>query len=111
MCKKNRWCGYVCMYVAMWWKVEWDKEQYALQWKQHALVMTQYTFACVLVQWCWRQCTLHSALWEEGVQKGTDGVDMYGRNRAFEYRSKKEKELLWTTLKISCVARLPICVI
>ena len=30
-----------------------------------ALVVTQYTFACVVVQWCWRQRTPHSALWEE----------------------------------------------
>ena len=33
VCKKNRWCGYVCMYVATWWKVEWEKEQYVVQWK------------------------------------------------------------------------------
>ena len=32
---------------------------------------------------------------------GTDGMAVYVRNRAFGYRGKKEKELLWTTLKIS----------
>ena len=30
-----------------------------------ALVMTQYTFACVVVQWYWRQRTLLGGLWEE----------------------------------------------
>ena len=32
-----------------------------------AVVMTQYTFACVIVQLYWRQGTLHSVLWEEEV--------------------------------------------
>ena len=36
-----------------------------------------------------------------GCVKGTDGVAMYGRSGAFGYRRKKEKELMWTTLKIS----------
>ena len=62
---------YVCMYVAMWWKVEWDKKQY-MQYNGSSGSMAQYDRN----RWCGCVCEEQS-IWIQREEREGTAVDHF----------------------------------